>query len=34
MSDVCLCLSCGGVGGVGVEWRLGRVLGPGYGRLW
>ena len=27
--DVCLCLSCGGVASVGVEWVVGLVYGLG-----
>ena len=28
---VCRYLGCGGEGGVGGEWRVGRGLGPGFG---
>ena len=32
--DVCLCLSCGGAGGVCVyRWRVVEVLEPGSGRV-
>ena len=31
--DMCLCFDCGGVGGVGGEWVVGRELGPGSGAV-